>query len=190
MKQKVQIDVLDVSLYDKGNNPEGDESTDQSSSSEKKSPDGRWWKSKKIWFAVSLTLLSSLLGVAIFFFTSVGTKPKGNVVKKVAASVHRDQLKYVSLQDCVINFKDRNGKDRFFLCTLMLERNSQDKPLSDEDWTTLRKDIYKILQKKCCDELPRNRDKVRLREDILREINNRFNSRSAAKIYFTKFVFL
>jgi len=41
MKQKVQIDVLDVSLYDKENNPEGDESTDQTSSSENKSPYGR-----------------------------------------------------------------------------------------------------------------------------------------------------
>jgi flagellar basal body-associated protein FliL len=190
MKQKVQIDVLDVSLYDKGNNPEGDELTDQSSSSEKKSPGGRWWKSKKICLAVSLTLLSSLFGVAIFFFTSVETKPKGNVVKKVAASVHRDQLRYLSLQDCVINVKDRSGKDRFFLCTLMLERSSQDKPLSEEDLIAVRKDIYKLLQKKCFDELPRTRDKVRLREDILREINNRFNSRFAAKIYFTKFVFL
>jgi len=188
MKQKVQIDVLDVSLYDKENNPEGDESTDQTSSSEKKSPDGRWWKLKIIWLAVSLALLSSLLGVALYFFTSVETKPK--VVKKVAASIHRDQLRYASLQDCVINFKDRSGKDRFFLCTLMLERSSEDKPLSDEDLTALRQDIYKMLQKKCFDELPRTRDKVRLREDILLEINNRFNGRLAAKIYFTKFVFL
>jgi len=190
MKQKVQIDVLDVSLYDGGNNHEGDDSTSESDSIEKKSPGNKWWKSKIIWFTSSLTLASLLLGLTIFLLNSEQTKPKGNAVKKVASPVYRVQSRYERLQDCIINFKDRSGKDRFLLCALILEKSSNDNLLSNEDLIVLRKGLYNILQKKSMDELSLIQDKNKLKDELLLEISERLNSKFVSKIYFAKFVIL
>ncbi|SEM35495.1 Flagellar basal body-associated protein FliL [Syntrophus gentianae] len=194
MKQKVQIDVLDVSLFDRDSDSEEKDSPGESSSLDPldhQKNGNRWWKSKKTLLASCLAFFSaSSIIIAFFILEFHQTKPKGNTVKKVPSPIYRNQQRFASLQDFVINFKDHNGKDRFCSCSLTLEAGPNDLPASEKDVIDLRKVLYKIFQQKKINELLVIRDKKALKDEISFEVQQQLGRKFLYKIFFTKFVIL
>jgi flagellar basal body-associated protein FliL len=192
MKQKVQIDVLDISLYDRGNHDEEDDFAGGSPSNppEKKPLRKLWWKSKKVWLAFGLPLVIASLGLTYFFLNPQESKQKGHAVNKVSVTVQGTRPRSATFQDFIVHFRDRSGRDRFLVCALALETSSPEKLLYNEDLTGIRKVLYKMLQKKSIDDPSQIRDENRLKNEIFLEMNQRLGSKVVSKIYFTKFVVL
>jgi len=192
MKQKVQIDVLDVSLYDRGKNGKVD-SIDESASPDslkKKNYWGTLWKSKRILFSSCLIIIFLFLGFTFFFTYQYPSRIKRASVNKVAHPSSLAQPKLATLQDFIVNFKDRNGKERIFICALALEISPDKKLLPKEGYFEVRKIIYKKLINYCVDNLSLIHDKNRLKDDISGEINKQLGGNIVSRIYFTKFVIL
>jgi len=173
MKQKVQIDVLDVTLYDRGLNGEVDSIEESASPDlpEKKNNDGKWWKSKRIIFSSCLIIILLFLGFTFYFTYQYTSIIKRTPANKVVHTSSPAQPKLASLKEFIVNFKDSNGKEKIFICALALEISPDKKLLLKEDYFDVRKIIYKKLIKYSLENLSLIRDKNRLKDDISAEIN-------------------
>lgn len=189
MKQKVQIDVLDVSLFERANDLD---SSGESPSGDppEGSPGGKWPTSKKILIGLCLILVSASLTAALFIFAWPTKKPDGHAIGRQALSTQQDRERSAALQDMIISFKDHSGKDRLLVCSLVLDAGSDDRFLSRQQVVDLRKFVYKIVLEKQTKDPAAMRDKNRLKDHIVQEMNQRFGNRFLSGIYFTKFVIL
>ncbi len=189
MKQKVQIDVLDVSLFERANDLD---STDESPSGTPpgKSPGAKWPTSKKILIGLCLILVSVSLAAALYFFFLPSKNPEGHAIKRQALAVQQDRERFAALQNIIISFKDQSGRDRLLVCSLVLDAGSEHRFLSRQQVVDLRKFVYKIVQEKRTKDPAAMRDKNKLKDHIILEMNQRFGNRFSSGIYFTKFVIL
>ena len=100
------------------------------------------------------------------------------------------QPQLTTLGDFIINFTDGFGKEKIFVCALVLETSSDNKNLIKGNYLEIRKMIYKKLQKYSFENLSLFHDKKKLKDEISVEINKQLGIRIISGIYFTKFIIL
>jgi len=192
MKQKVQIDVLDVSLYEEGNQGEEysliDSALSDSLLRKKNILSGR--KSKKILICCLIVIVLTSL-VTWFFLNPYPAKLEQVQVKKMTP-VQRCSIrsKFLSLNDFIVNFEDGNGKEKIFVCAMALEVSSDNKLLFKEDHLDVRRIIFKKLKQYSLENRSLIYDKNKLRDVLSTEINQQMRENIVSEIYFTKFLIM
>ncbi|OPY07218.1 MAG: flagellar basal body-associated protein FliL [Syntrophus sp. PtaB.Bin001] len=191
MKQKVQIDFLDVSLYEKGDEEGGIVLIDKpSSESQLYCNKNRWWKSKVILIVFCFVVVFISSSAAFYFYNQQSGKHKSALCNRGYIALNKTEPGFEILQDFIINFKDVNGKERIFVCALALETISGNRFINKSNYFEIRKSIYKVLKNNSWENLSLIREKGRLKDELSSIINKQIGINFVTRVYFTKYYFL
>jgi flagellar basal body-associated protein FliL len=189
MKQKAQIDVLDLPLI------EGDElaedislETEQPPLQETKSiekPDR-----KKLYLIISLSIIAMIAVLAagyFVFFQKSETKPAA----PVAETGKTGEKSLVAVMDGFnVDVKDDKGTSRILSCGFILEMAPHEDGKALEGRLDIRKFIFETLHKRKVGDLIGSDDKKAIKKEIVAGVNGLLGAEKVKDVYITKFVLL
>lgn len=186
MKQKAQIDILDLQLIEGGEaTPDITlENEPQLPQKEKKSA------KKKLYWIISLAIIA-ILSVAIAGYYVVFQKSEKKVVVPVAASVTPGQRSALAVIDGFnVDVKDDKGNIRLLSCGFLLEMDPREDGKSIETRLDIRKFIFDTLHKRKVSDLISNDEKKAIKKEITVGVNRLLGADKIKETYITKFVLL
>jgi len=197
MKQKAQIDVLDLPLI------EGDETSaeikDLTVGSEALPVEGEEAsllpeednkiKKKLLWITSSSIIVIITVVIAGYFIwfhqsekkTMVPVVPTGTPVQKYFMAV---------MDDFNVDVKDDKGNMRLLSCGFLLEMAPHEDGKSIESRLEVRKLIFDTIHKRTVSDLIRNDEKKAIKKEITDGVNRLLGAEKVKETYITKFLLL
>jgi flagellar basal body-associated protein FliL len=186
MKQKAQIDILDLPLI------EGDEvPTDVIVDSE--TPPLREAKNKtrkKLYLVVSVATIT-IISVVIAGYFIWFQKSEKKTVASVVATGTPEQKSFMAVMDGFnVDVKDDKGVVRILSCGFILEMAPHEDGKALESRPEIRILIFDTLHKRKVSDLIRNDEKKEIKKEITDGVNRLLGAEKVKETYITKFVLL
>jgi flagellar basal body-associated protein FliL len=188
MKQKAQIDILDLPLI------EGDEVAEDITSENEKPPlqevkkDNR--NKNRLYLIVSLVII--IIGTAIsagYYVWFHKSEKKATI--PVAATGTPGQKSFMAvLGEFNVDVKDDKGNIRMLSCGFLLEMEPNEDGKSLESRIDVRKLIFDTLHKRKVGDLISNNEKKAIKKEITEGVNGLLGAGKVKETYITKFVLL
>ncbi|MFA5183097.1 MAG: flagellar basal body-associated FliL family protein [Syntrophales bacterium] len=186
MKQKAQIDILDLPLIE-GNDVPIDVTVDI------ETPPLREAKNtnrNKLYLVVTVAIIT-IITVAIAGYFIWFQKSEKKPVASVVAPVTTGQKSFVAVMDGFnVDVKDDKGVVRLLSCGFILELAPHEDGKALESRLEIRKLIFDILHKRRVGDLIRNDEKKEIKKEITDGVNRLLGAEKVRDIYITKFVLL
>jgi len=186
MKQKAQIDILDLPLI------EGDAVTeDITVDSEPQSPrEVKKNTKKRLYWIISLFIITFVTVISAGYFIWFHKSEK-KVIVPVAATGTPGQKSFMAVMDGFnVDVKDDKGNIRILSCGFLLEMGPHEDVKSLESRLDIRKLIFDTLHKRRVSELISNNEKKAIKKDITEGVNRLLGAEKIKEVYITKFVLL
>jgi flagellar basal body-associated protein FliL len=187
MKQKAQIDIIDISIPDSDLGP-GPEDKDSSPAPPDSPSPGRRRK-KLLWLAGGIVLAVVVI-VAVWYLA--GEWQDAGSKKEQQAAVPAPSLDFdrLPLSDFFIEVRDGQGKARILQCSVVLDIDrTRHQDLSNRQ-LEIRKTIYRILGSRSVAVLLGPEEKKIIKKDIHEELNGLFGKGAVKEVYFEKYIIL
>ncbi len=188
MKQKAQIDIIDISI------PESDlrletEDYDLAVAQPPESPPPGKGRKRLLWFAGGFILVVVASVMVWYLLTELsyeGPKPERRVAVPVAKPVS-DRL---TLNDFFIEVRDDQGKARILHCGVVLDIDgNKQQDLSSRE-LEMRKVIFKILGSRSLAVLLRPEERKGLKKEISEELNRLLGPGAVREVNFEKYLIM
>lgn len=197
MKQKAQIDVLDLPLI------EGDEASAEIKDltvdsvappveGEEASPlpeEENKIKKKLLWIASSSIIVIITVVIAGYFFWFHQSEKK-TMVPFVATGTPAQKSFMAVMDDFNVDVKDDKGNMRLLSCGFLLEMAPHEDGKSIESRLEIRKLIFDTVHKRTVSDLIRNDEKKAIKKEITDGVNRLLGAEKVKETYITKFLLL
>ncbi len=189
MKQKAQIDIIDVHVPDSDLTPEVEATPavppPEPASGTPVGKRGRW-----IMAATGLAIFVIAALVTLWYFTATSVHKGPQEEQKavpVAAAAAPEKL---PLSNFYVEVQDEQGRARILRCSLILDIDVRERPALLAKEVTIRNRIYKIIARRSAALLLVPDEKKRLKKDITDELNTLLGQNVIKDVYFDQFILL
>jgi len=197
MKQKAQIDVLDLPFIEGTEAPTEikDFSVDTEEppvEGEEASPlpeEGNKTKKTLLWIA-SLSAIAVITVVIAGYFIWFYQSEKKTLVPVVATGTPGQKSFMAVVDDFNVDVKDDKGNTRLLSCGFLLEMAPHEDGKSLESRLEIRKLIFDTLHKRRVSDLIRNDEKKAIKKEITDGVNRLLGAEKIKETYITKFLLL
>jgi flagellar basal body-associated protein FliL len=197
MKQKAQIDVLDLPLMEDDEIPKDikDVTVDSEPSlneGEDATPlPGKANKAKKklLWIASSFIIVIIAVVTAGYFICFQQGEKKA-VLPVVATGTPGQNSFLAVMDDFNIDVKDDKGNIRLLSCGFLLEMAPHEDGKSIESRLEIRKLIFDTLHRRMVSDLIKNDEKKAIKKEITDGVNRLLGAEKVKETYITKFLLL
>lgn len=186
MKQKAQIDILDLPLI------EGDEvPTGITLDSEPAPPqEVKNNTNKKLYWIISLSIITIITAVIAGSFIWFHKSEKKTIAPVVATGIPGQKLYMAVMDDFNVDVKDDKGNIRLLSCGFLLEMAPHEDGKSLEAKLEIRKLIFDTLHKRKVSDLISNDGKKEIKKEITDGVNRMLGADKVKETYITKFLLL
>lgn len=186
MKQKAQIDILDLQLI------EGGEATpDITLENEPPLPQKEKKNTKKKLYWIIPLAIIAILSVIIAGYYVWFQKNEKKAVVPVAVTETPGQGSVMAVMDGFnVDVKDDKGNIRLLSCGFLLEMDPREDGKSIEARLDIRKFIFDTLHKRKVRDLISNDEKKAIKKEITMGVNGLLGADKIKETYITKFVLL
>lgn len=197
MKQKAQIDVLDLPLMEDDEIPNDikdftvDSEPPLNESEEAKPFPEKDNKAKKklLWIASSSIIVIITVVIAGYFICFHQSEKKA-VLPVVATGTPGQKSFMAVMNDFNIDVKDDKGRIRLLSCGFLLEMAPHEDGKSIESRLEIRKLIFDTLHKRMVSDLIKNDEKKAIKKEITDGVNRLLGAEKVKETYITKFLLL
>jgi flagellar basal body-associated protein FliL len=189
MKQKAQIDILDLPLI------EGDEvPTDINVDSEPPLlTDVKISNKKKLYLIIALSVIIIITVITVIitgYYFWFQQSEKKNTVPVVATGTTGQKSSLAVLDDFNVDVKDDKGAVRLLSCGFLLEMAPHEDGKSIESRPEIRKLIFDTLHKRTVSDLIRNDEKKEIKKEITDGVNRLLGAEKVKETYIMKYLLL
>ncbi|MCX5827408.1 MAG: flagellar basal body-associated FliL family protein [Deltaproteobacteria bacterium] len=187
MKQKAQIDILDLPLM------EGDEvPTDITVDSEKPPPlrEVKNKTRKKLYWIAPLAIITIITVVIAGYFIWFQKSEKKTMLPVVATGTPGQKSFMAVIDDFNVDVKDDKGNKRLLSCGFILEMAPHEDGKTLEARLEIRKLIFDTLHKRTVSDLIRNDEKKEIKKEITDGVNRLLGAEKVKETYITKYLLL
>ena len=186
MKQKAQIDILDLPLI------EGDEvPTDITVNSESSLlPDVKINNKKKLYWIISLSIITIITVIIAGYFFWFQKSEKKTIAPVVATGTPGQKSFLAVMDDFNVDVKDDKRLVRLLSCGFLLEMAPHEDGKSLESKPEIRKLIFDTLHKRAVSDLIRNDEKKEIKKEITDGVNRLLGAEKVKETYIMKFLLL
>ncbi len=194
MKQKAQIDILDLPLIEDeeittditvGSKPALIEGSETPSL-----PEVINKNKKKLYWIASSSIIIIVIVVLAGYFNWLHKSEKKTMVPVVVAGTQLQKSFMAVMDNFNIDVKDDKGNTRLLSCGFLLEMAPQEDGKSIESRIEIRRLIFDTVHKRTVSDLIRNDGKKAIKKEITEGVNRLLDAEKVKETYITKFLLL
>ena len=188
MKQKAQIDIIDVTVPDSDLVSVVDEQPMPPEAPVSEKPHGK--RKRLIWLAAGLAIFAFAALGSLWYFT-VGPSPSARQEEKKAVPIKGVSVpEKLRLENFFVAVYDDRGQARILRCSLVLDIETEARQALLDKEVTIREKIYRIIGQRSVALLLSPDEKKRLKKDITDDLNSFLGQTLVKEVYFDQYILL